>query len=309
VEARIQGPGHANVVPGERPTAMAGVPAPPAAPRSRAPLARHSARPAAPAARAPTCAPPAMATAAAAGAEAATPAQCAAAAPSDYDAHPFTLAFRSAALEGRFLGEVAKRRWPVLMFVFLFDCITFTFRFAAKLAGGGAAGSSAPGEEGWRVPPGGTARRQAVATATPGRGIERAGRGPRTAFARRGPALAPTASRRPPPIPSLHAPHGCHPRNGPPADQYGHALRPHRPAQPPRAPRGRRGGAAGGGAAVGRDGACDCKPAGKPAGGQRTRLRVHVVLPYRHNHLPKDTLVGRVRPRAGRGAPGGITPR
>jgi len=64
---------------------------------------------------------------------------------SEMDINPFTLTFRTPSMEGQFLGEVAKRRWPVLMFVFLFDCITFTFRFAAKLAGSGGSGREPPG--------------------------------------------------------------------------------------------------------------------------------------------------------------------
>lgn len=64
----------------------------------------------------------------------------------DMDINPFTLAFRSPSMEGHFLGEVAKWRWPVLMFVFLFDCVCFTFRFAAKLAGKSGSISSAEGQ-------------------------------------------------------------------------------------------------------------------------------------------------------------------
>lgn len=46
---------------------------------------------------------------------------------------PFTLAFKSAEVEGEFLGEVAKKRWPVLIFIFCFDVLCFLFRFTAKL--------------------------------------------------------------------------------------------------------------------------------------------------------------------------------
>jgi hypothetical protein len=63
------------------------------------------------------------------------------------DINPFTLAFRSPAAEGQYLGGVAKQRWPVLVFVFLFDCVTFTFRFAAKLAGGGSNAAGAGRQE------------------------------------------------------------------------------------------------------------------------------------------------------------------
>jgi hypothetical protein len=47
---------------------------------------------------------------------------------------PFTLAFKSAEVEGEFLGEVAQKRWPVLMFIFCFDVLCFLFRFTAKLS-------------------------------------------------------------------------------------------------------------------------------------------------------------------------------
>jgi hypothetical protein len=47
---------------------------------------------------------------------------------------PFTLAFKSPEVEGEFLGEVAKKRWPVLMFIFCFDVLCFGFRFTAKLS-------------------------------------------------------------------------------------------------------------------------------------------------------------------------------
>lgn len=47
---------------------------------------------------------------------------------------PFTLAFKSAQVEGEFLGEVAKKRWPVLIFIFCFDVLCFLFRFTAKLS-------------------------------------------------------------------------------------------------------------------------------------------------------------------------------
>jgi len=47
---------------------------------------------------------------------------------------PFTLAFKSPEVEGEFLGEVAKKRWPVLMFIFCFDVLCFLFRFTAKLS-------------------------------------------------------------------------------------------------------------------------------------------------------------------------------
>jgi hypothetical protein len=57
--------------------------------------------------------------------------------------HPVTLAFRSEAMEGAFLRDVANSRWPVLLAVFVFDCLCFMFRFAAKLAGGGEQGAAA----------------------------------------------------------------------------------------------------------------------------------------------------------------------
>ena len=47
---------------------------------------------------------------------------------------PFTLAFKSPEVEGEFLGEVAKKRWPVLIFIFFFDVLCFLFRFTAKLS-------------------------------------------------------------------------------------------------------------------------------------------------------------------------------
>jgi hypothetical protein len=47
---------------------------------------------------------------------------------------PFTLAFKSAQVEGEFLGEVAQKRWPVLIFIFCFDVLCFLFRFTAKLS-------------------------------------------------------------------------------------------------------------------------------------------------------------------------------
>lgn len=74
----------------------------------------------------------------------------AAGADGEIDINPFTLAFRSPAVEGHFLGEVAKWRWPVLMFVFLFDCMCFTFRFAAKLAGRSGVGLPTQGEQHWQ---------------------------------------------------------------------------------------------------------------------------------------------------------------
>lgn len=48
-------------------------------------------------------------------------------------------------MEGEFLGEVAKRRWPVLIFAFSFDVCCFIFRFTAKLSssGGGEDGACA----------------------------------------------------------------------------------------------------------------------------------------------------------------------
>lgn len=62
------------------------------------------------------------------------------------DVNPFTLAFRSPAMEGHYLGVVAKDRWPVLVFVFAFDCLCFAFRAAAKIAGcSGAAGATGAG--------------------------------------------------------------------------------------------------------------------------------------------------------------------
>ena len=44
-----------------------------------------------------------------------------------------------AAVEGEYLGDVAKRRWPVLIFIFCFDIACFLFRFVAKLTGHTAA--------------------------------------------------------------------------------------------------------------------------------------------------------------------------
>lgn len=37
-----------------------------------------------------------------------------------------------AEVEGEYLGEVANRRWPVLIFIFCFDVFCFLFRFVAK---------------------------------------------------------------------------------------------------------------------------------------------------------------------------------
>ncbi|KAI8475163.1 MAG: hypothetical protein J3K34DRAFT_487042 [Monoraphidium minutum] len=97
--------------------------------------------PAVPGGAAPPAAPPHAAAAAAAPPRPdPPPPPFAPAAAADGDAlsmeiNPFTLAFRSPATEAHFLREVAKARWPVLMFVFLFDCLCFSFRFAAKLAG------------------------------------------------------------------------------------------------------------------------------------------------------------------------------
>eukprot|EP00879_Flechtneria_rotunda_P032404 GHRR01035605.1.p2 GENE.GHRR01035605.1~~GHRR01035605.1.p2 ORF type:complete len:104 (+),score=21.87 GHRR01035605.1:29-313(+) len=39
-----------------------------------------------------------------------------------------------AVVEGEFLGEVANRRWPVLIFIFCFDIFCFLLRFFAKLS-------------------------------------------------------------------------------------------------------------------------------------------------------------------------------
>lgn len=72
---------------------------------------------------------------------------------------PFTLAFKSAEVEGEFLGEVAQKRWPVLIFIFCFDVLCFLFRFTAKLSsatgtpggtltGGSAASTGISGERG-----------------------------------------------------------------------------------------------------------------------------------------------------------------
>jgi hypothetical protein len=60
---------------------------------------------------------------------------------------PFTLAFKSAEVEGEFLGEVAQKRWPVLMFIFCFDVLCFLFRFTAKLSS--ATGSPGGGFRGF----------------------------------------------------------------------------------------------------------------------------------------------------------------
>lgn len=46
--------------------------------------------------------------------------------------HPLSLSFQSAEYEGDYLGEVAKLRWPVLLFIFCFDIGCFLFRAAAK---------------------------------------------------------------------------------------------------------------------------------------------------------------------------------
>ncbi len=45
-----------------------------------------------------------------------------------------------AAVEGEYLGEVSKWRWPILCFVFCFDVFTFTLRLLAKLVSSGAFG-------------------------------------------------------------------------------------------------------------------------------------------------------------------------
>ncbi|KXZ42128.1 hypothetical protein GPECTOR_199g356 [Gonium pectorale] len=45
---------------------------------------------------------------------------------------PITLSFKSPVLEGEYLAEVAKRRWPVLLFIFCFDITCYIFRISAK---------------------------------------------------------------------------------------------------------------------------------------------------------------------------------
>ncbi|KAG2429247.1 hypothetical protein HXX76_011016 [Chlamydomonas incerta] len=49
------------------------------------------------------------------------------------DSHPLALTFSSAALEGEYLASVARRRWPVLVFIFCFDVSCYLFRITAKL--------------------------------------------------------------------------------------------------------------------------------------------------------------------------------
>jgi hypothetical protein len=59
------------------------------------------------------------------------------AADSGVGVHPVTLAFRAPEAEAGYLREVSKWRAPVLASVFVFDCLAFSFRIAAKLAGRG----------------------------------------------------------------------------------------------------------------------------------------------------------------------------
>ncbi|GFH19213.1 uncharacterized protein HaLaN_16125 [Haematococcus lacustris] len=47
---------------------------------------------------------------------------------------PVFLTFHNPVMEGEYLMQVAKSRWPVLCFVFCFDVVCFTFRVAASLA-------------------------------------------------------------------------------------------------------------------------------------------------------------------------------
>jgi hypothetical protein len=48
--------------------------------------------------------------------------------------NPLTLVFRDAAVEAEYLALVATRRWPVLVFIFSFDCACYLFRISAKAA-------------------------------------------------------------------------------------------------------------------------------------------------------------------------------
>ncbi|GBF98529.1 PAS PAC sensor hybrid histidine kinase [Raphidocelis subcapitata] len=90
--------------------------------------------------------PPEASTRTASAAAAAAAANGVAPAAAGIAVHPLTLAFRSEAMEGDFLRDVANSRWPVLLAVFVFDCLCFTFRFAAKLAGGGEQACAQPME-------------------------------------------------------------------------------------------------------------------------------------------------------------------
>ncbi|KAK9831531.1 hypothetical protein WJX81_006368 [Elliptochloris bilobata] len=54
--------------------------------------------------------------------------------------HPITLTFRSSGLEAQFMAEVAKERWPVLIAIFCFDIVTYTFRLGARAILGGPGG-------------------------------------------------------------------------------------------------------------------------------------------------------------------------
>lgn len=59
----------------------------------------------------------------------------------DHDAKRFelraiTLGFRSQGVEAEYLLDVARRRWPVLVFIFCFDVLSYMFRTTAKILGG-----------------------------------------------------------------------------------------------------------------------------------------------------------------------------
>lgn len=56
-----------------------------------------------------------------------------------FQMHPVTLGFRSQAIEADYLTDVARKRWPVLIFIFCFDVLSYCFRTTAKFTRGEAA--------------------------------------------------------------------------------------------------------------------------------------------------------------------------
>eukprot|EP00884_Botryococcus_braunii_P011489 jgi/Botrbrau1/20340/Bobra.0006s0013.5 len=57
--------------------------------------------------------------------------------------NPITLSFQSPGIEAAFMAEVAKQRWPVLLAIFVFDCVCYLVRIGARGIGTGGQGIAA----------------------------------------------------------------------------------------------------------------------------------------------------------------------
>jgi hypothetical protein len=122
-------------------------------------------------------------------------------------------------VEGEYLGEVAKRRWPVLMFIFCFDVVCYLFRSVAKvIATGGAGARHVASLRALRRRKGQPGSRRSFKRHLASRGLP----GPTTAAAAA--ATAAAATRRLPITPTAHPPTKPAPPN--PTRPAGEAARP-----------------------------------------------------------------------------------